>query len=97
MFNLILTACLAGSPADCGRILLPEAETATKAECDMQAERISQGWLADRPELTGRGATCQPGDELPALPLQEIASGLYVFLGEPVQLEQSANGHIANL
>ena len=97
MFDLILTACLAGSPGDCGRILLPEAETATKAECDMQAERISQGWLADRPELTGRGATCQPGDELPALPLQEIASGLYVFLGEPVQLEQSANGHIANL
>lgn len=97
MYNLILTACLAGSPVDCGRILLPEAETASQAECEALAERFARDWLKKRPELTGDGATCEPLSELPALPLQKIASGLYVFLGEPVQLEQSANGHIANL
>ncbi|RNF34867.1 quinoprotein relay system zinc metallohydrolase 2 [Paracoccus methylarcula] len=97
MFHLILTACIAGSPEDCAPILLPEAEAGTRAECEARAERIIDLWLKDRSGLTGAGAECRSTEELPALPLQQVAPGIHVYIGDPVQMEESADGRIANL
>lgn len=97
MFHLILTACITGSSEDCAPILLPEAETGTRTECEAQAERIADAWLKDRSGLIGAGTECQPTEELTALPLQQVAPGIHVYLGDPVQMEDSADGKIANL
>lgn len=97
MYHLILTACLAGSSGDCAPILLPEAESATLAECEAQAGRISKGWLSGRPGLTGNGTSCQPTADLTALSLEEVAPGVHVYFGEPVQMDDSPDGRIANL
>lgn len=97
MIYLILSACLAGSSGDCVPILLPEAESAVMAECESQAERVSRDWLKRHPELAGDQISCQSATSLPALPLQELVPGVHVYLGEPVQMEETANGRIANL
>lgn len=97
MFHLILTACIASHSGACGPILLPEGDAATQRECLSQAQRISEAWLAARPELTVGGTACEANSELPALPMTEIAPGILFFAADPVQLEQSQDGRIANL
>lgn len=97
MFQLILTACLAASSGVCVPIVLPASETAVLADCQSNAARISQAWLADHPTLTGDATECLPAESLPALDLQEVAPGIHVHLGRPVQLEEAPDGRIANL
>lgn len=97
MFHLILTACIAGSPENCAPIHLPEADTDTRPLCEAQANRISEAWLEGRSGLIGAGAKCQPTEDLTALPLEQVAPGIHVFIGDPVQMEDSADGRIANL
>lgn len=97
MFELILTACLATASQQCGPILLPQGRAETAALCEDGKERITQAWLASHPALVEAGATCVTQDDLPALPLREIADGVYMFAGQPVQMEGSPDGHIANL
>ncbi|RMC35735.1 quinoprotein relay system zinc metallohydrolase 2 [Paracoccus alkanivorans] len=97
MFHLILTVCLAGSSEDCAPILLPQAEAGTRAECEARAGRIAESWLKGRSGLVGAGSECLPTGELTALPLQQVAPGVHVYIGDPVQMEESADGRIANL
>lgn len=97
MFQLILTACLAVSSAVCAPILLPAGEAASLDACKATAARISQAWLAERPTLTGGASTCLPVSDLPSLPLQQIAPGVFVYEGSPVQMEDTGDGRIANL
>lgn len=97
MFHLILTACLAVSSAVCLPILLPEAETADQAACEAAAARITADWLAKHPDLRGADSRCVPTDSLPVLPLTEIAPGVHVYTGQTVQMEETADGRIANL
>lgn len=97
MFHLIVTACLAASSPDCAPVLLPEGDAPDRATCEADAARIAQGWMARHADLRAAGTECVANADLPAAPLQEIAPGVHVQLGEPVQMEQSANGRIANL
>lgn len=97
MFHLILTACLAASSTDCAPILLPEGDAQDRAGCEAGATRISEGWLARRPELLGQGTSCTANADLPAVTLEEIAPGVHVHLAPPVQMEDSPDGRIANL
>ncbi|MCF3974266.1 quinoprotein relay system zinc metallohydrolase 2 [Paracoccus salsus] len=97
MFHLILTACLATSSGVCAPMLLPEGEARDQAGCAAGADRIAADWLASHPDLTGEGHACLPNDRLEALELHPLAPGVFVSSGSPVQLEDSADGHIANL
>lgn len=97
MFQLILPVCLAASSGICAPMLLPEGEAGNLIACQRGAARIAQDWLASRPQLAGSAPECRPVAALPALPLQEIAPGVHVYFGDPVQLEESADGRIANL
>lgn len=97
MYHLILTACLAASSGDCAPILLPVGDARDQGGCQAGAVRISQAWLEERPALTGNGTECVVTDQLPALSLREVAPGVFVHEGDPVQMEESADGHIANL
>ncbi|MDP5308743.1 quinoprotein relay system zinc metallohydrolase 2 [Paracoccus spongiarum] len=78
-------------------ILLPRGERRDAASCARDAPRIAQDWIAGRPGLVAQAARCHPVEELPALPMRQIAPGVHVHLGAPVQLEDSADGRIANL
>ena len=97
MFHLILTACLINQAGACGPILLPQGDAATQEACLSQAQRISDAWLDARQDLAAGGTACEPTSDLPALPMTEIAPGILFFAGNPVQLEQSQDGRIANL
>ncbi|WCR11341.1 quinoprotein relay system zinc metallohydrolase 2 [Paracoccus stylophorae] len=97
MFHLILTACLAGSAGTCAPVLLPAGYAADLAGCESGAGQIASGWLSRHDDLAGRGTDCVATDDLPALELHKIAPGLFVFQGDPVQLEDSGDGRIANL
>lgn len=61
------------------------------------AERISSDWLQRHNELVGEGTDCVAGKDVPALELQQIAPGVFFYQGNPVQLEDSQDGRIANL
>lgn len=97
MFHLILTACLAASSGVCAPVLLPRGDAPDLAQCRAQAERIARDWLADHPQLSADAPRCVANADLPALALGELAPGVLVFLGDPVPLEDSADGRIANL
>ena len=96
MYHLILTACLLGPP-HCAPILLPRGEAETRAECEAGAGRIGRDWIAGRADLAARGTECVATGDLPALDLRQVAPGVFAYLGQPVQLEQSPDGRIANL
>lgn len=53
--------------------------------------------MRDRPDVTGGEIGCVSNTDLPAAPLEQVAAGVYVALGDPVQMEDSSNGRIANL
>lgn len=97
MFHLIVTACLAAAPSDCAGLLLPAGDRDSEVACMGAADGIAEGWFAARPELVGQGRDCVATVDLPALSLAEIAPGVFVHEGEPVQMEDSADGRIANL
>ncbi|WP_410216815.1 quinoprotein relay system zinc metallohydrolase 2 [Paracoccus sp. (in: a-proteobacteria)] len=97
MIHLILAACLASSPQECGTILLPQGDAATQQECMAQARRIAAEWLALHADLTGGAVECRANADLPAAGLQQVAPGVHVHLGQMVQMEESADGRIANL
>ncbi|WP_372801067.1 quinoprotein relay system zinc metallohydrolase 2 [Paracoccus seriniphilus] len=97
MFHLVLTACFAASSPLCMPVLLPAGSAATREDCRHGAPRITQDWLQDHPDLTGNGFRCVAGNQLPALDLREIAPGVHVYQGRPAQMEDTADGRIANL
>lgn len=97
MFHLILSACLAMSGAECGQILLPAGDARDLAGCEAEADRIASAWLADRPELTGGTSDCRANAELPAADLRELAPGVFAHFGTSRQMEETADGRIANL
>lgn len=97
MYQVILNACLAVSTAVCAPVLLPAGEAARLEDCRNGAGRIARDWLERHPDLIAGPPDCQPVEALPALPLREIAPGIHLFQGQPVQLEDSPDGHIANL
>lgn len=95
MFHLILTACVAGNSGICAPILLPAGEAAEVADCRAGAERISSAWLAGHQGLEGGGVDCT--DAPPALPVDQIAPGVYVHIGPVAQIGAENAGRIANL
>ncbi len=62
-----------------------------------QMQRIADDWLATRPQLTGQAPRCVDNADLPAVALRELQPKVHVFQGDPVQMEQSSDGRIANL
>lgn len=97
MFHAILSACLAANPPTCAPMTLVAQPFATLADCKAQAPRIAQTWLADRPSLVQGGLSCAPLADLPALPVQAVAQGIHVHIGQIAQFEDSPDGWIANL
>lgn len=97
MYHLVFQACLAAAPAQCGQILLPAADSPDRAECLAGAGARVRDWLAARPDLTGGDPDCRANADLPALPLEQIAPGIWVTWGAEAQMEEVADGHIANL
>ena len=97
MFHLIVNVCLAAAPSDCAPVLLPAGDAATRQECMSRMQRIADDWLDGRPQLRGDRPDCVDNADLPAAPLTELRPGIHAFLGDPVQMEQSPDGRIANL
>ncbi|MGR3248675.1 MAG: quinoprotein relay system zinc metallohydrolase 2 [Paracoccus sp. (in: a-proteobacteria)] len=97
MFHLILAVCLTSAPDDCGGVLLPQGDAATQQACLEKAGRIAGDWLGAHPDLTGGTPACRENADLPASELQAVAPGVFVSLGESLQMEDSADGRIANL
>lgn len=97
MYHLVLTACIAVLSQECGPILLPAGDSPGQAGCRANAGRIVREWLETRPTLVAKDHECLHGKDLAALELQEVAEGVHVFLGSPVQMEDTPDGRIANL
>jgi quinoprotein relay system zinc metallohydrolase 2 len=97
MFELIMTACLAASSQTCGPILLPAGRAETFDECAASKARIGALWITTHPTLLGVKLDCLASADLPVLDLKRGAEGVYYSLGQPVQLEGSPDGRIANL
>lgn len=99
MFHLVLAACLAAQPGICEGRLLPAGDAPDRAGCESRAEAIARDWLALHADLRadGTGARCVETAELPALTMQEIASGVFMHQGAMDQLSPQNRGRIANL
>lgn len=97
MHVLILTACLAADPSACADRLLPAAESADAAGCEVKAEGLARAWLTAHPDLTGDSWRCQPLAGVEALDLTEVAAGVHVHRGADAALSPENRGGIANL
>lgn len=97
MLFAVLSACLAGNPAVCGPVVLTGRPFDTASECREQAPRFAADWLAGQPGLTQDGLECRALSDLAALPLQPVAEGVHVHLGQIAPFEDSPDGRIANL
>lgn len=97
IYHLILSACLAEPSGSCAPILLPAGDHADPAACTAAAARITQSWLADHPGLTAGAATCVANGDVEALPVTEIAPGIWFRQGETAQIAPENGGRIANL
>lgn len=97
MIFAVLSACLAGEPQVCGPVTLVARSFGSAADCKAGAPRIAADWLADRPPLVRAGLSCVPLADLPALPVQVVADGIHVHIGQIAQFEGSPDGWIANL
>lgn len=97
MIHAVLTACLAANLQACQPIVLTEATFATVGACEAEAPRIAQGWLRGHADLVRQELRCVPTGDLPALPLEPVAEGVFVNLGQTVQYDDSPDGWIANL
>lgn len=97
MLYAVLSACLAANAPSCQPIVLTERAFADIGQCQVDAPRIARGWLARHPDLTGQDIRCVTPADLPALPVQSVADGVRVHLGQTVQYEDSPDGWIANL
>lgn len=76
---------------------LPQQAFAAAADCQADAPRIAEDWLADHPALVQGGLSCAPLSDLPALPVEAVADGIHVHVGQIAQFEDSPDGWIANL
>ena len=99
MFHLILTACLAGDSSICRPILLPEGSAPDEAGCVAAASRISTDWLARHPGLAAAGTACAAAEDasVAALPMTEIAPGVFTHIGAIAEVSPENRGRIANL
>lgn len=97
MLYAILSACLAADPQACQPIVLTGQAFADLDQCKAASVRIAHAWLADHPGLVGGDPDCAPLDDLPALPVEKVADGVHVHLGQTAQFENSPDGWIANL
>ena len=97
MLFAVLSACLAEQPAECGPVVLAGRDFDTAAECREQAPRLAADWLAGQPDLVRDRLECRALADLAALPLQPVAEGVHVHLGQIAPFEDSPDGWIANL
>lgn len=97
MFFAVLSACLAAEVPVCGPVTLVGQSFASQTDCAAEAPRIARAWLADHPDLVQGGLSCAPLSGLPALPVEAVAEGVHVHLGQIAQFEDSPDGWIANL
>lgn len=99
MFELVVLACLGGSPtALCAERLLPSPRPLTRQSCeDTASERIAL-WAEVQPDLTIRDPRCLSLSEAgEPLSLTEIAPGIHVHEGG-IGVPNSRNeGDLANL
>lgn len=90
MYEVLLTICLS-LPADeggaaCRDMLLPGYETTTLAECEAQLSNLAATYEAPR---------CAPVGA--ALPVTQVAPGVFVHLGQIAEPEAGNRGDVANL
>lgn len=97
MFHLILTACITASSGQCLGILLPEGDAATQQACMENGQRISDEWIAARPDLKPAGFSCRETSEVDSVDLEEIAPGIWFRQGIIDQIDGENGGRIANL
>ncbi|MDQ1901222.1 quinoprotein relay system zinc metallohydrolase 2 [Paracoccus sp. WLY502] len=97
MLYAILSICLAANSGSCGAVTLVGEPFETTEACTAAAPRIAAGWLKGRPDWILDGTRCAPAADLPALPVQPVADGVHVHVGQVAQFEDSPDGWIANL
>lgn len=76
MFEILLTACLAGAPTDCRTERLPGGETLSACR---EAARI--GAEGFHPQFSVQDFPCVPAGKTPAFTVTEIAQGVFVHKG----------------
>ncbi len=91
MFHLIASLCLMADPTVCSQALSPEPEPF--AECPMASadQRVN---IAQLQTVDEAGPSC--ADRPAALPLTEVAPGLWVFFAPTKPLSPDNRGMIAN-
>lgn len=97
MFHVILSACLASDPMVCAPLTMTDQAFATVQDCQTGTARIAQDWLSRHPDLRNGGTRCAAAGDLPALPVEPVADGIHVHIGQIAQFENSPDGWIANL
>jgi quinoprotein relay system zinc metallohydrolase 2 len=97
MFHLIVMSCLAAEPSICAERLLPAPTPLTAAECAATAPARISDWASLHPDIVTSDWQCQATGDLPALPVREIAPGVYVHTPDAEPLSAKNGGDIANL
>jgi quinoprotein relay system zinc metallohydrolase 2 len=97
MFHLVVTACLTADPAVCADRLLPAPAPLTEAGCATTAPARITSWADLHPDLVTGDWRCIATGALPALPVREIATGVYVHVPDAEPLSTENGGDIANL
>jgi quinoprotein relay system zinc metallohydrolase 2 len=97
VFHLIVMACLAAEPSVCAKRLLPTPAPLSDAACAATASARVSDWAGHHPDLVTGDWQCVATGDLPALPVREIAPGVYVHMPEAEPLSVDNGGDIANL
>ncbi|MEM7505197.1 MAG: quinoprotein relay system zinc metallohydrolase 2 [Pseudomonadota bacterium] len=91
MFELLLSACLVGAPADCRTERLPGAETLE--ECRVQARRGAAGFS---PLVQVQSFACVKAGETPDYTISEVAPGVFVHQGLHQEPDARNLGDVSN-
>lgn len=91
MFELLLSACMVGAPADCRVARLPGGDTL--AECRVQARQGAAGFS---PLLQVQSFACVRAGETPDYTVSEVAPGVFVHQGLHQEPDSANKGDVSN-
>ncbi|MGL4311687.1 MAG: quinoprotein relay system zinc metallohydrolase 2 [Paracoccaceae bacterium] len=97
MFHLLVTACLASDPNICAERLLPAPDPLDLAACESGAVARLNEWGKTHGDLIPGHWRCVPVEELPVVPVREIAPGILLHNPLPAPISPANGGNIANL
>ena len=104
MFELILSVCILGDPAQCMQRRVPTAQPMGAMACMRWGQSLARQWLREHPDLTLDTWTCANPDRIAAddpaardFTVAEVAPGVFVHEGAIATPDPQNAGDVANI